>query len=81
MLTRLILARFGLVPPPLTAVALEVQTRLRLLEAHLETKGDRRGAVMCRDLHKIADRVLRALPPGAVEVGALSATPKPPEAP
>ncbi|OYZ15646.1 MAG: hypothetical protein B7Y35_06140 [Sphingomonadales bacterium 28-64-96] len=76
---RLMLARFGLAPPPFTAAALDVQGMLRDLENHLVLAKDRQGVLLAQRLHhRLWQVVSHEAPPGAVDLAPLSATPKPP---
>jgi hypothetical protein len=75
---KMMLARFGLAPPPFTRAALDVQGMLIDLESHLADNKDRLGLIMARRLHRRLWQLVRdELPTGAVDVAPLSATPKP----
>jgi hypothetical protein len=81
MIIRAVLAQMGLARPPLARAALDVQAGLIALENHLVQAKDARGLVLARRLHQALHLIAVDAPAGYVDLGALSATPKPPEEP
>lgn len=78
MLIRSMLARWGLVRPPLAQDVADVQAMLDELRFHLQAKQDARGMVLWRKLHHRLQHIAETAPAGTVAVGTFSATPKPP---
>lgn len=78
MFVRRMLARCGLVRPPYAQDVAEIAGMLTDLHSHLAAKEDKRGIVLWARLHHRLQQVAETAPPGSIEVGTFSATPKPP---
>lgn len=77
MMMRILLARCGLVRPPMQARVEAALAALTALESHLAGRQDQRARVLVRRLHDALADCAKAAPPGAIDLAPLSAVPKP----
>ncbi|MBU6167117.1 MAG: hypothetical protein KGQ52_13465 [Alphaproteobacteria bacterium] len=77
MFVRRMLARCRLARPPYAQDVADIAGMLTDLGRHLAAKDDARGLVLWRRLHHRLQQVAETAPPGSIEVGTFSATPKP----